>query len=214
MKRVIAVAVLIAIVVGSGGYAYAQTRDSGPSYRTGTAQTADVQHTLDLSGTVSGTGRRDLSFGTAGSVRSVAVKAGQHVRKGQVLARLDPTSSRRPGDLGCGQPGQGAGAAGHRQGRAGLHRQHRLDRQHHQEGHDPYEAVDLHAREQPQPGNRIRDRLRQALHRPGAPAGARRAGQGAAGGHRGAVRRLLGDRRRQGCAGGPGRGVPAGLGFG
>ena len=92
MRRILLGVVVIAVLVGSGGYAYAQTRDSAPTYRTATATLADVQHTLDLSGTVSATGRRDLSFGAAGTVRSVSARLGQHVRRGQVLARLDPTS--------------------------------------------------------------------------------------------------------------------------
>ena len=92
MRRALLGVVIVAVLVGSGGYAYAQSRDSAPTYRTATATLADVQRTLDLSGTVSATGRRDLSFGTAGTVRSVSARLGQHVRSGQVLARLDPTA--------------------------------------------------------------------------------------------------------------------------
>lgn len=92
MTRVLVGLVALAVLVGTGGYAYAQTRDSSPAYRTATATTGTVQHTIALSGSVSATGRRDLSFGTAGAVRSVRARLGQHVGKGQVLARLDPTS--------------------------------------------------------------------------------------------------------------------------
>ena len=81
-----------AIVVASGGYAVARTRGSDVSYRTATASIGDVERTLDLSGTITAAGRRDLSFGAAGSVAKVVVGAGQQVRSGQVLARLDPTS--------------------------------------------------------------------------------------------------------------------------
>jgi HlyD family secretion protein len=90
--RWLAVIVLLAVVVGSGGYAVAQARSPKAAYRTATATLADVEHTLDLSGTVAATGRRDLGFGTSGTVSRVGVKAGQRVRKGQVIARLDSTS--------------------------------------------------------------------------------------------------------------------------
>jgi multidrug efflux pump subunit AcrA (membrane-fusion protein) len=87
------VAVLAAVLVlATGRYAVAQTRESETSYRTATAKVGDVERTLDLSGTVMAAGRRDLSFGAAGKVSKVAVHAGQRVSSGQVLARLDPTS--------------------------------------------------------------------------------------------------------------------------
>jgi HlyD family secretion protein len=92
VKRILVVVVLLVVVVGSGGYAVAQTRQSTSSYATAKATLADVERTLDLSGTVTATGRRDLAFGTDGTVAKVPVKAGQRVHKGQVLARLDTTA--------------------------------------------------------------------------------------------------------------------------
>ncbi len=94
MKRLrwLATLVLLVVLVGTGGYAVAQIRQPEPAYSTATATRADLERTLDLSGTVAATGRRDLGFGTSGKVARVAVKAGQRVRKGQVLARLDATA--------------------------------------------------------------------------------------------------------------------------
>jgi HlyD family secretion protein len=88
----IGVLVLLVAMIGTGGYAVAQVRQPEPSYSTGAATRGDLERTLDLSGTVAATGRRDLGFGTSGKVSEVAVKAGQRVRKGQVLARLDATA--------------------------------------------------------------------------------------------------------------------------
>ena len=92
VKRVIVVVVLLAVVLGSGGYAVAQARQPEAAYSTAKATRADVERTLDLSGTVTATGRRDLGFGTDGTVAKVSAQAGQRVRKGQVLARLDTTA--------------------------------------------------------------------------------------------------------------------------
>jgi HlyD family secretion protein len=92
VKRLIPIVVLLVVVVGSGGYAVAQAREPAAAYSTATAARADVERTLDVTGTVTGTGRRDLGFGTSGKVSKVTVRAGQRVRKGQVLARLDATS--------------------------------------------------------------------------------------------------------------------------
>ena len=71
MKRVLVLVVLLAVVVGSGGYAVAQARQPAASYSTAKATLADVERTLDLSGTVTATGRRDLAFGTDGTVAKV-----------------------------------------------------------------------------------------------------------------------------------------------
>jgi len=92
--RRVAVVVVALTVVGSGYAAYAANADD-PSYRTATATIADVEETLDLSGTIEPAGRADLSFATSGSVESVRVRAGQTVRAGQVLASLDDTSLRK-----------------------------------------------------------------------------------------------------------------------
>jgi HlyD family secretion protein len=92
VKRLLVIGVPLLLVLGTGGYAVARTRDPATSYRTATATRASVERTLDLSGTVTATGRRDLSFGTSGTVSSVPARLGQRVHKGQVLARLDPTA--------------------------------------------------------------------------------------------------------------------------
>jgi len=89
-KRILGAIVVVLLAVG--GYAYADTRGSGTSYRTAVAATGTVQRTLSLTGTVTSAGRRDLAFGTSGTVQEVLVKQGAKVRKGQVLARLDDTS--------------------------------------------------------------------------------------------------------------------------
>jgi multidrug efflux pump subunit AcrA (membrane-fusion protein) len=64
--------------------------DGSGGYRTATVSIADVDSTMSLSGTVASSSRRDLSFGAAGDVSSVKVAAGDAVKAGAVLARLDP----------------------------------------------------------------------------------------------------------------------------
>lgn len=84
--------VVAAIVVG-GGYAAYAARAGGPSgYRTAPVETADVERTLELSGTVAQQGRSDLAFGASGTVAAVRVAVGDTVRKGQVLAKLEAAS--------------------------------------------------------------------------------------------------------------------------
>ena len=91
-RRGLAAAAVVAVVC-SGYAAYAASADA-PSYRTATATVGDVEQTLSLAGTVEPAGRADLSFATAGTVRSVAVRAGDRVRASAVLGTLDDTSLR------------------------------------------------------------------------------------------------------------------------
>lgn len=46
------------------------------------------------SGTVEEENGTILSFATAGTVEGVYIKEGQHISKGQLIARLDPTQAR------------------------------------------------------------------------------------------------------------------------
>ena len=90
IRRGIAVLAVAGVVVG--GYAAYAASGSAPDYRTAVATVGDVEQTLALSGTLEASGRADLEFGTDGTVAAVTVEAGDHVRAGQVLARLDRTS--------------------------------------------------------------------------------------------------------------------------
>jgi HlyD family secretion protein len=86
---------VVAAALAGGGVAAYAAHGSGPDdYRTAMVAYGDVEQTLALSGTIAPTGRADLSFGTAGTVATVKVGVGDHVTRGQVLARLDTTALR------------------------------------------------------------------------------------------------------------------------
>ena len=63
--------------------AYAQVQGADGSYRTAVVTVDDVDQTMTLTGTISASARRDLSFGVAGTVDAVAVSAGDTVRRGR-----------------------------------------------------------------------------------------------------------------------------------
>ena len=90
IRRGLAVLAVVGLV-GGGYAAYAASGDES-SYRTAVATVGDVEQTLALAGTVEPSGRADLQFGTSGAVATVAVAAGDQVKAGQVLVRLDRTS--------------------------------------------------------------------------------------------------------------------------
>ncbi len=82
------------LALGSGAAVYASAGD-GAEYRTAEASVSDVEQTLSLSGTVASADRAEVGFGTAGTVSSVKVAAGDSVRRGQVIAQLDRTDLER-----------------------------------------------------------------------------------------------------------------------
>lgn len=61
--------------------------------RTATVRTGTVTATVTGSGNVASASAVAVNFPSGGTVRSIAVKAGQKVRKGQLLATLDDTSA-------------------------------------------------------------------------------------------------------------------------
>jgi multidrug efflux pump subunit AcrA (membrane-fusion protein) len=83
------------LVGGSVGAWAATSGDDGGHWRTSTVGTADVEQTLDLTGTVSAVTDAEAAFGVAGTVSSVAVEVGDVVTAGQRLATLDGTGLQR-----------------------------------------------------------------------------------------------------------------------
>lgn len=81
------------VVVALGALGVLLLRPSGkqtpPAAATATAKRGDVTTTVSASGTVAAVNSRTLSFGASGTVASVKVKAGDTVKAGQVLAKLD-----------------------------------------------------------------------------------------------------------------------------
>ena len=61
--------------------------------RTVTVASGVVQSTVSGSGNLSPLRERDLSFGASGQVTHIYVKAGDKVKKGQLLATIDPSSA-------------------------------------------------------------------------------------------------------------------------
>ena len=66
-------AVVGAVVLIGGGVAFAQSQGASGSYRTAKVTVGDVDKTINLTGTVTASSRRDLSFGTSGTVSKVSV---------------------------------------------------------------------------------------------------------------------------------------------
>src|SRR5262245_49024341 len=62
--------------------------------RTAEVSTGDVTASVSASGTVASASTAAANFVTSGTVTEIAVQVGSVVKKGQVLARVDPTAAK------------------------------------------------------------------------------------------------------------------------
>jgi multidrug efflux pump subunit AcrA (membrane-fusion protein) len=91
-------ALLAAGVAALGVYAYTTLGSSGSASaatRTATVQRGVVLTSVSASGAVASAGDVAANFQTGGTLTQLLVKQGQHVAKGQVLARIDSLSARQ-----------------------------------------------------------------------------------------------------------------------
>lgn len=86
---------LVVILVVAGGVTYLAVRPSGSTtpLQTTAVQQGTVLATVSSSGTLEAAQDLGLNFATGGKVTKIYVRVGQHVKAGQLLARVDPTSS-------------------------------------------------------------------------------------------------------------------------
>jgi len=98
-RALYAIGVLVAAVVVffALNAVYGWTNSSattGGSRLTATVKRGTVQSSVSASGNVSVAKSASASFATSGTITAVYVRANQHVKVGQALAKIDPTSAR------------------------------------------------------------------------------------------------------------------------
>ena len=86
---------LILVLVTAGVWTFHRGSSAADTtVRTTTARLTDVSATVSATGDVTDPSQVAVNFGISGTLTSVRVHLGQHVRKGQVLATIDPTTVR------------------------------------------------------------------------------------------------------------------------
>jgi multidrug efflux pump subunit AcrA (membrane-fusion protein) len=90
--------ILILALVAIGVYAYTRLTSSSATSaatRTATVQRGVVTTSVSASGSLASAGDVAANFQTGGTLTALLVKQGQHVSRGQVLARVDSLSARQ-----------------------------------------------------------------------------------------------------------------------
>ncbi|MFC7107742.1 biotin/lipoyl-binding protein [Nonomuraea rubra] len=86
----------LAVLVAGSGLALVLRDDAPPTVRVtlASAQRGLVTASVSAAGSTVDGSRRDLAFGSSGTLTKVYVKVGTKVKKGQVLARIDGQAAR------------------------------------------------------------------------------------------------------------------------
>lgn len=91
-RSLLATAVVLVVVAGAGAWLLTRGSSSAAAEPTTvTASSGTIQQTVSASGTIEPAEQDDLDFAVSGTVTRVLVDEGDTVRRGQVLATIDPT---------------------------------------------------------------------------------------------------------------------------
>jgi multidrug efflux pump subunit AcrA (membrane-fusion protein) len=88
---IVALGLVVLAIASLGG---GSSISSAASKRTATVDKGVVQSTVSGNGSLEPAQKVELSFGASGEVTAIEVKAGEKVKKGQVLAEVDSSSAR------------------------------------------------------------------------------------------------------------------------
>lgn len=86
-----AVAVGVIILAGTGWFYKRADGKEAPAYRTATIQRGSVKSTVSATGTLSAVQTIQVGTQVSGQIAAIYVDYNDHVKKGQLLARIDPT---------------------------------------------------------------------------------------------------------------------------
>ena len=89
-----AIAVLVLAVIGAGAYVYQQrsTKAAAGAYRTAKVERGDIRVAISATGTLAAISTVDVGSQISGQVTDVLVDFNDTVARGQVIARIDPST--------------------------------------------------------------------------------------------------------------------------
>lgn len=91
MKRALIVLILLAVVGAVAGFVKLRHADPARNYRFVEVQRGDVEATVESTGALGAVSTVHVGTQVSGSISDLLVDFNDHVKKGQLIARLDPT---------------------------------------------------------------------------------------------------------------------------
>lgn len=92
MKKLAVIALLLALLGGGWAYWKKESEPQGPSYRTAPLQRGTITTQVSATGTLQAVTKIDVGSQVSGIINQVYVQHNSVVKKGQILAQLDPST--------------------------------------------------------------------------------------------------------------------------
>jgi HlyD family secretion protein len=93
LKRIIGTAVVIAILTaGAAAYGWWGARNASPDYRVGKVERGAITAAVAVTGTINPVTAVQVGSQVSGQIKEITVDFNSEVKKGQVIARIDPES--------------------------------------------------------------------------------------------------------------------------
>lgn len=91
-KKPVTIAI-VALVVAAGGFWIwkKSTANAAPTYRFATIEKGDLEAAVSATGTLSAVTTVQVGTQVSGKITEILVDFNDHVKKGQLIARIDPT---------------------------------------------------------------------------------------------------------------------------
>src|SRR5919109_4192464 len=90
MKRLALIAIVVLIASGVSAYLYTQSRGSAPKYRLAAVERGPLTATVSASGNLNAVITVQVGSQVSGQIKELLVDFNSVVKKGQVVARIDP----------------------------------------------------------------------------------------------------------------------------
>lgn len=91
-RRLISIIVVAAVAAALWWWWHQRTPDAASGYRTATVDRGDIRVAISATGTLSAISTVDVGSQISGQITDVLVDFSDRVRKGQLLARIDPST--------------------------------------------------------------------------------------------------------------------------
>src|SRR6476661_8451 len=91
MKKLITIIILLAVVGGAGGWYYMRKNTKEPEVRTAQITRGDIIQAVQATGTLEAVTTVQVGTQVGGIIQELYADFNDIVKKGQVIARLDPT---------------------------------------------------------------------------------------------------------------------------